>query len=204
MAVAGCGSNVASPPAPPVKVVQEPDRAFPTPDYVRSSTLAILTEDGKRLKVGDKASAFDTAFPKPPKASSLRDLPQGFPSSYMVRGWERDTGGEGAGALIYENRLAVAMRQVEGADEGELTEVLHQYEAAFGPGSVISGTSVRYWFWEVAPHRLMINAFETGGARRRITIALGDGEVLSELGVSPEFAKKDRETLQRLLLPGTP
>jgi hypothetical protein len=167
--------------------------------------LALLVNKGNaelRIRVGDSADEFRAALQRPPSVPrAIQDLPPQIPAgakNYSVWGWEYDDRSRGAGALLYEDRVAVAMRQLESLQPSEIEQVLAAYRKTFGIPREISGTRVHYWFWSTTNVTLMLCAYKTGEGGQNLTEAVGDAAVMAGLGMSPERANAQKDTLERI------
>lgn len=203
VAVVGCGkpSSSSSPstgPAAAPAIVG----ALPVPNFIDIGDLGLLLENGGRLKVGDPLDSFVGAFPRPStaKAVALRELPNTTPAAadpYTVSGWSMLEGNQGAGALVYQGRVALAMVQLEALEEKAVTDQVLAYEKAFGTAVVLTGPRVRYWFWTTSdPQVLMVCAFETAQGRQNLTVCVGDAAVMAVLRMSPDKAAQDLDKLK--------
>lgn len=192
---AGCTPEAEAPPiaaAAPQAIVQ-----FPVPDYSRHTQIA-LVQNGQRLRVGDRRELIDELYPAPSRSSRLRELPPGFPPVYVARGWERNDDSEGFGAILYQERVAAAMLHFQSVDAEFVREQLAEYEEALGAPTFIYGERVRYWFWEEPPHTLMVCVYEPTPQDRRMTLMMGDSELLERMGASVQKAQNDRNALEQM------
>ncbi len=193
----GCGggdsANKAGSPAPStVASVAPPSSLAPT-------ELALF-EGPAKVKVGDSADDADKAFPMPPGAFPFKEIPAGFQGDYRARGY--DTSRDGFGVILYDNRVALAMRREENLTSGEITETFKEYQSAYGdPHDAVLGARIQYWFWEAEGQRLMLCAVPDSRDSSRIdlTIAVGDHVVMDALRMNIGSAREDRAAAEKAL-----
>lgn len=189
LALAGCGSSpgtVTMPKAP----VKAPDIEAP-PSLAPTQLMMIVGQE--RLKVGDSAEDADRAFPSPPGAFSVKELPERFGGLYRARGWETPTGG--FGAIYYDNRLASAVWHIENITQGEMQGTVQDHVNAYGePDQSLPGKGVQYWFWLKEDQRLMICSVPDRDHANRfdLTVALGHQVVMDGLRMSYLSAREDQ------------
>lgn len=186
----GCGGGAqVQGPAPAPKPAAA--MAVKAPDIEARTHLALI-HNGKSLGVGASAEDAEQTFPRPPNASSFKDLPPGFEEPYRARGWETVT--QGFGAVFYENRIVGAMFHENTLSQTEVDLTLQSYEATFGKAKyAFEGARSRYYFWESRPHRLMLFALrDKETIRYELTLAIGDTVVMDALRMSPVHAREDR------------
>lgn len=206
----GCGTPKAA--SVPATGTKEPlpglPVVLPNPVFENSSDLAILVEGGARLHVGDPVQEFDSAYPRPSlnRATVLHDLPVASHTAapnYDVRGWSLDTG-QGAGALIYENRVALAMAQFESVDQKTFDDRVKEYQRVYGEAKSVQGRRVNYWFWQRASQTLMLCGYQNEKKLTDLTVAVGDTALMKALSMSPDHAIAVRDSLDKLFNPSRP
>lgn len=202
----GCASAPAPSEAPaPAAAAAVPNASFPVPSSNPVGDLGLLVageRNESRIRVGDSADEFRAVLPRPlsvPRA--IQELPPQIPpgtKNYSVWGWEYDDRSRGAGALLYQDRVAVAMRQLESLQQNEIDQVLASYQKSFGIPREVEGPKVHYWFWQTNNVTLMLCAYLTGEGGQNLTEAVGDSGVMGALGMSPERANAQKEILGRI------
>lgn len=200
----GCAQSSSSPSATPETTATQPaPGTFPVPKWDMSDRLGLLADDNSLVQVGDSAEIFRSHFPR--SASLARslggdDIPMDIlqDTHWSVAGYEYENASRGAGAILYDNRVAVAMRQLESVQEQEVQQEVAKYKAQFSTPRTVFSSRVRYWFWEVPPVRLMVCAFKTDQGTYNLTTAIGDDDVATKLGISPDVAETNKDTVEHL------
>jgi hypothetical protein len=210
LATVGCGQSetpVNTPVAAtdPAAVTQD-EGQFPIPDPNGQSNLYLLSDTNgtARVKVGDDAEAFKTAFPRSAtKARHLDDaLPVGAsPDHWSATGWALDDASRGVGALLYDAKVALVMAQFDRVEEHDVTDELTKYQNLFGVALHLEGKHVRYWFWPHGSSVLMICAFKNDQNEMNLTTGLGDANVMARLHMSSQTAEDDLRKVERLYGP---
>jgi hypothetical protein len=191
-ALLGCQSSEAptaeAAPAPvPRKLAQ-----VGTPSSSEPTKIGLVVRKGPAITVG---------YPSPDKlleqfhdpkhfGSEYDDLPSNFDAAYRARTWE--TAHMGFGEITYHGELVAAMYQEDKVDQDRVDELVdaHRAQVDLLP-TMLHGKKVSYWFWEVPNQRLMICAYQSGHEGIKLTVAMGDNNVMDALGISPTFANKD-------------
>ncbi len=174
-----------------------PRQVTSEPDFGLSTPLALIGE-AAHVRVGEQPEDGWQAFPAPNEAEEFKDLPPGFNGDYRARGW--DTPHESFGMILYGERIALAMHQLERVDEERLQEQLAIYRNRYSDIKVntVEGARVRYWFWEVRRQRLMICAVQTLHDGLNLTFTLGDTAVMDPLRMDFESAQNDRRSAETI------
>jgi hypothetical protein len=178
-----------------------PEGPFPAPDLSKASELALVSDDGTRIHVGDEAQAFKTAFPRSAQTSrSLNDLPPGAtPDHWSVNGWEYDNASRGIGSLLYDGKIAMAMRQYDDVTTRDVSSEVGKYTSLIpAKPQKVEGKHVNYWFWQDEPVTLMICAFTNDAGHTNLTTALGDSAVMARLRMDVVSAQQDRTAVERI------
>lgn len=202
LTVVGCAQKAAEPTVTPTPVTSSAAasaNSAPQPDFTGSqSSLAIIGDKDQQVKVQDSIAAFDLAFPRDAKqATSLEELPEGFaPDQFSVRGWEFENFARGAGAILHEGKIAVAMQQLESLNQKSVDDIVNQYQGTFGRPRIIDGDKVHYRFWQTEHVTLMLCACEVMPGKINLTIAVGDSGDMSYLGMSSEIAGRDLRAIE--------
>ena len=204
-ACVGCGqssSPVASTSTPPADAPAD-DGAFPTPDFSQTSPLSLQSDSsvsGGRVSVGDTDDQFKAAFPRSPADSRSLEgqLPVGASAEHWTaKGWDLDNATKGVGALLYDDRVALAMVQLDGVDESYVTKEVANYQP-YGLNQYVGNRKVRYWFWVRGHATLMVCAFQTGPNDLNLITALGDSDVMDRLHMSYSAAQDDAGSVDRM------
>jgi len=207
LAVSGCNSGSAVP-QPESDQSSGPSRAtvngpakVPPPDFNARTELRMVRK-GEFLRVGDTIDDALNVFKQEKNASKLSELPPGWKDpNYRCAGW--DAGNTGFGAITYDDRVVLAMYHEDRINEQRLQEVLNDYDNMIQIAATqVSGTRVRYWFWEDSPHRLMICAVQTPGEGLNLSVALGSGKIMDSFGMNTVAAENDRQAAEELFRKG--
>jgi|GEM_PF-3007907 len=206
--LAGCGaSKNGDDPKPEASLgpdrsmISAPTRLMP-PDFVTKSTLKMVRH-GDELHVGDTSEDALRVFKEEKNAFQLTDLPPGWKDdSFKCIGW--DTGTMGFGAITYGDRMAFGLYHEDRVKEDRLQEMLDTYEKSTEIAPVqVTGSRVRYWFWEEGPQRLMICAVSVpNDGTLNVSIALGDIHVMDLFRMNKDLADKDKDLSEDLFKQG--
>jgi len=207
MVVWGCGQGSA-PTAPPetskpgVASADQVSGPLPAPDFTKLSDFGVLADDSAtRVHVGDDAQTFKAAFTRPVQTSrSLIDLPLGASADHWtVNGWEDDNASRGVGALLYDGKIALVMRQFDNVPQEFVDTELARYKSLMpGEPQQVEGKHVNYWFWQDSPVTLMVCRFTNAKGQTNLTAACGDSEVMSHLRMDVATALSDRTAVERM------
>ena len=77
--------------------------------------------------------------------------------------------------------------------------IRHEPENPSVKPTVIQGGRVVYYFWDLAPERIMISALSTKSNGWNVTEVLGVANILDALGASPTQAATDQPKVDLLL-----
>jgi len=189
--LAGCQSQT---PASESPTPSEPPVAAPS--NLDRTDLA-LVNGSERLYVGDTWDVAARVYPAPRSAFEFNELPEKLQANFRARGWE--TAQEGFGVVLANDRIAAAMLQLDAANQSQLEKILKAYREMLPSltPTEVAGRQVRFTFYENDSQRLMICAQQMN-PRLYITIAVGDKDVMRQLGADPTRAASDRDELDRL------
>jgi hypothetical protein len=157
-----------------------------------SRTAMGLFHNGNRInavRVGESWTAAKEIFPEPPRGSyEIHDLPAQFGNNFQAQGWETNRD-EGFGAILTDNKIVAAMYQLEHQREDVVDGYIHEEEEGLRPlkRKRIMGGPVAYWFWHSGTQTTMICKLQTKNGFS-LTMAMGDDDVLKQLGISEEDA----------------
>lgn len=176
--------------------VRTPAKVTP-PDFSKRTDLRMIRK-GEVLHVGDSVDDALRIFPEDKSAFHLADMPPGWKDdSYRCVGW--DTASTGFGAIVYNDRIALALYHEDRITEDRLKEILDTYDRGLSmPATLVTGSRVRYWFWEQEPHRLMICAVQVPGDGLNVSIALGDIQIMDLFRMKKEAAENDERAAEDL------
>ncbi len=172
------------------------------PNFEQRTSLRMIRK-GDEIRVGDTAESALRVFREEKNPYLINEMPAGWKDpAYTCQGW--DNGTIGFAAILYDEKVAQALYHEDRADENRLQEILADYERAISvPQSPpVVGSRVRYWFWEQAPHRLMICATQVPEEGLSIAIALGDARIMDIVRMNPLAADRDRQTAEKLFQDG--
>ncbi len=144
-----------------------------------------------KVRVGDSWAFAKEVFPEPPRgAYEVHDLPNQFTEKFEAEGWETNRD-EGFGAILVENKLAAAVYQLDKERATTVDPYIEQELESLRPlnPTTLGKGAVKYWFWHDRNQTTMICRFENKGTVN-LTMAMGDDNVLKELGMSEPDAKK--------------
>ena len=178
-------------------------KAVKPPDWEISSDLALVA-DSQEVQVGDSVAEAEKVFRKPEgRASNFRDLPPGFGPGYRSTGWSTEA--EGFGVISLEGRVVVAVHSEYGVSENRVEDILDKYRRRFwgrfkrltaAEDKVLEPSWVQYWFAEHNKHRLMVCATRLKDGFVNVTEAVGSGEAMDGLRMSPKSAMEDMAKLK--------
>ncbi len=164
----------------------------PEPGDLRKTALAIFRKDGK-VQVGDTWEQAAEVFPAPKRSFEVNDPPGKLTKPYRAKAWESST--EGFGIVTYNDKaLVAAMYQLQRGTKDDLDQIVDSHLKSLSNIAPvqISGTRVKYWFWEQENQRLMICGLLSQNDVMKITVAVGDRTVMTQLGMAPALAQQDQ------------
>lgn len=200
----GCGGGEKAAPTPEK---QEPAVSLKTrvpgpaklepPDFEKRSSLRMV-KNGEELRIGDSIDSALRVFREEKNAYKIAEMPPGWKDpAYTCQGW--DNGTLGFGAILYDDKMCMGLYHEYKADQERLDEIVDTYERMNMETPVrVTGSRVRYWFWENEGHRMMICAVQSPKDGMNIAISLGDIKIMDIMGMSPEHAEKDRAAAEKL------
>jgi hypothetical protein len=207
----GCG-NGGTPtepekPEPPSRVrtkINAPAKLDP-PDFERKTSLRMVRKSVE-VQLGDNMDTALRAFTEEKNAYRISEMPPGWKDpAYTCQGW--DAGALGFAAVLYDEKIVLALYHEDRAKEDRLQEILDVYERMnIDPARTLAGNRVRYWFWEKPDEkqRLMICVVTSPNTAEglSISIALGYEEIMNIFGMSFAAAEKDKDAAERLFQEG--
>lgn len=176
--------------------VAGPDK-LPAPDFTIKTSLRMF-RNGDELRVGDSIDNALRVFGEEKNSFKVAEMPSGWKDrDYTCQGW--DTGSLGFAAIVNDEKVALGLYHEDRVSEARLQEILADYDKmiSLSPRAV-TGSRVRYWFWEDGAHRLMICAVQIPSEGLNISIALGDGKLMDILRMNPTLADRDRQSAEQL------
>ena len=203
---AGCSSGEST-----VELVQPEQRRLKTriagpakldpPDFSKRTALRMVRK-GEEVRVGDSIEVALRAFREEKNSVLVTEMPPGWQDpAYTAQGW--DNGSSGFATILYDEKVVLALFHEDRADEARLQEILAVYDRMLvRPAVNLVGSRVRFWFWDQAPHRLMICAVQVPSEGQSISIALGGQKIMDLLGMNPEAAEKDRVAAEKIFQDG--
>jgi hypothetical protein len=168
------------------------------PKTLESGRLYLRGPNGE-IRVGDSQDTWEKVFPTPAGAYISTTLPSGFESPYRARTYENNK--EGAGVLLYGERIALITLRNENLTAQQAEEIIQSYVNEFGPAAELSNVKISYWFWNKDSQRLMIcqTPDPLNQDKWDLTIALGDTAPMDALRMSFVSAQDDEVIGLRLL-----
>ncbi len=207
---AGCatpGEVSVSTQGDPSEIVKVESIAFQKKTDPEDDFALTYGESTMYLGVGRNA-AFE-AFQPPDKATEFSSLPAQFEEKYFgAFGWE--AGGFAFGCITFEQTDTVSMLKSDAVVHAMYTKedvtdevveaVVSQNTELYGaPTDSLPGSRIGYWFWHKPGRRLMVNTAVDAAGKKTLTVAVGDTQVMTLLGMSIDQAKKDKDLgIQRL------
>ncbi|HJP82237.1 MAG TPA: hypothetical protein VJ835_01925 [Fimbriimonadaceae bacterium] len=200
----GCSSGpaeLAEPSTTPTNArvtVSTPEKIDP-PAFDERTTLRMFRR-GDEVRVGDNIDSALRVFREEKNAYQVSELPAGWKDqAYTCRGW--DNGASGFAAIVFDEKVALAMYHEERATETRLQEIVGDYDRALSPEpTTVTGTRVRYWFWDEGGQRFMICAVQLPVEGLSITTALGGQKLMDILRMNPVAADRDRQSADQIFL----
>ncbi len=171
------------------------------PNFEQRTSLRMI-RNGDDVRVGDSVEAALRVYREEKNSYIVNEMPAGWKdAAYTCTGW--DNGTIGFAAVSYDEKLVLGLYHEDRADENRLQDILRDYQNAITlDNTKITGSRVRYWFWEQSPHRLMICATQIPQEGLSITIALGDSRIMEMMRMSPIMADRDRIAAEKLFQDG--
>lgn len=172
------------------------------PNLEQRTTLRMIRK-GDEVRVGDPIESALRVFREEKNSYLVNEMPAGWKDpAYTCQGW--DNGTIGFSAFVYDDKIVMGLYHEDRADENRLQEIWADYQRAIPvtETSKITGSRVRYWFWEQGGHRLMICATQIPQEGLSITIALGDTRIMDILRMNPLMADRDRQAAEKLFQEG--
>ena len=165
--------------------------------YSMSSKLEMVDGDSV-IRVGQLLEdSLRGSYGKPPKATSLTELPPGLDETFEVKGWE--TYKRTFALVAKEDRVALALDFWEDADASKIRDAETEYELKFGkPDFTVVTDRNSYSFWQDGSVRLMTLQSE-GRNGMSFTVALGLTVLMDHLRMSPDTARNDAARAEQLL-----
>lgn len=204
--IGGCSGEVKEGSAtesdvPAIRTISTSAKVDP-PNFDKRTSLRLIRK-GEELRIGDSLESALRVFRPEPESYRISELPAGWKDPlYSCGGW--DNGLQGFAAILFDNRVALGLYHEDRSSESRLQEILEVYNRMLDqPGNTVTGSRVRYWFWEQLPHRLMICAVQLPAEETvNITISLGDAKIMDIFGMNPLIADKDRKAAEKLFQDG--
>lgn len=196
LGAAGCSDSTMAEKPKPVEGprIPIPKLSEPPPPRGNGTLELIVGED--RVRLGDTVDTVEKVFPVPAGAVPFKDLPPGAGPGYLVRGYETTRGS--FGALFVDNGLVLALERRENVDPYLVGETISLYEKAYGPPTKVISKRIQYYFWEKKEYRrIMICSTPDPKHPETIdlNIAMGDVEVMDQVRMSVDAARKDQAAL---------
>jgi hypothetical protein len=170
--------------------------------------LALVYGEDTLFLGGDRINAL-AVFEPLDKSVSFNALPPLFSDEHFAAfGWETDD--FAFGAVTYKVLDPKTMRTTEVVVQAMYTQddvgedvvqaVLDRYREMYKePASALPGDRVGYWFWSKPGRRLMVNTAVDPRGRKSLTVAVGETQTMTLLGMDPQQAKADKDkAIQRL------
>jgi hypothetical protein len=172
------------------------------PNFEQRTALRMI-RNGDEARVGDPVESALRAFREEKNSYLINEMPAGWKDpAYTCRGW--DNGTIGFSAFVYDDKMVLGLYHEDRADEKRLQEIVADYDRAIPSGKIppITGSRVRYWFWEQGTHRLMICATQIPQEGLSIAISLGENRIMDILRMNPLMADRDRQVAEKLFQEG--
>ncbi len=143
-----------------------------------------LIHEGNSLKLGTSYDQAIKVFAPEANSFEFAELPKRFQPPYRGQGWE--TARESFGTIMYQQRIAVAMYQVDRATKAQLEELVNLYTNAFPSVTPVKveGKTVQNWFWKQSGQTLMISATQASTGTLHVAVALGLDDTMKEIGAT--------------------
>ncbi len=207
---AGCatpGEVTVSPEGGNDEVQKQKSISFQRIDTAKDD-LALIYGDSKLYLGVEKTEALEIFKPLD-KSLEFSSLPSQFDErNFGAFGWETD--GFAVGFITYEQTdpetktmsvvVVHAMYMSDDVTDDTVQAVLQEYKRLYGePSSALPGSRIGYWFWTKPGRRLMVNTAVIASGKKTLTVAVGETQVMTLLGMSFEQAKKDKDkAIERL------
>lgn len=174
------------------------------------SRLAVVGPEGE-VRVGDSLDVALRAFPRPPRAVSVRGNPPFLAEPFEARGWE--TSAASLGIVARDERVWLVVWTQENLSASEVASEIDRYRRRRSPDEQLGSGPLRFWFWQdPAPWdgavrsagqpletRRMLGVVETQPGRYRLVVGLGATPLMDQYRMSPAAVSADRDkALERL------
>lgn len=191
--IGGCGES-----NEPEAALAVPNEPVAHPDVLERGQLCLIGPVGQ-IHVGDSQDEAEKVFPAPSGSFAVKELPAGFEPPYRARGYESSR--DGFAAVLFGERVALAMRREEDVQAASVAALVDRYIAKFGnPDTRVDGPLVTYRFWEREGQRLAI--YEAPDVekteRRDVTVAVGTFGVMDAVRLSQKTAQEDSKAGEKI------
>lgn len=153
-------------------------------DFVTPS-ISGLPNGRKRLSIGEDSSRALAVFPRPSRGFPLEEAIPGLPEGFKSVGWESNT--DGFGAVIYDEKIMLAMRQYEALDTEQFAQTLQLVQGS-NPSlqwTFLTKNSVDYWLATEGNTTFVISRIAGKKKTYQVTITLGETHLMSALSLVP-------------------
>jgi hypothetical protein len=160
------------------------------PEYVDLSKLKL--PNGRRfLSLGESEDKALSVFPKPSRGFPLDETVPGLPIDFKSKGWE--TGTEGFGIILHDDKVVLAMHQFEGVEADEFANILEIIKTTNGLDHFQSITQdkAEYWFVKYGLDEIILSRVPTMKKRYQVTVTIGNEHILDTLGILRDVKKID-------------
>jgi hypothetical protein len=162
------------------------------PEYTELSRVRL--PNGRRyVSLGDTEEKAISIFPKPSRGFQLDDTIPGLPTDFKSKGWE--TGSEGFGVILHDDKVVLAMRQFESVEPDEFAELQKGVKEINGLErfQLVTQDKAEYWFSKMGRDVLVISRVAGVKKRYQVTITIGNEHVLDSLGILRDVKKDDSQ-----------
>ncbi len=152
------------------------------PSFTESELF--LIHEGNSLKLGSSYDQAVKVFAPEANSFEFSELPKRFQQPYRGQGWE--TARESFGTIMYQQRIAVAMYQLDRATKVQLEDLVNLYTSTFSgvTPEKVEGKTVQNWFWKQGGQTLMISATQASTGTLHVAVALGLDDTMKEIGAT--------------------
>lgn len=160
------------------------------PEYVELSKARL--PNGRRfLSLGDSEEKALSIFSRPSRGFPIEDSIPGLPADFKAKGW--DSGTEGFGVIIHDDKIVLAMHQYEAIEADEFASILVNVQETNGLGRFQKAMQdkAEYWFVKVGKDIIAISRVAGTKKRYQVTVTVGNEHLMNALGILRDVKKED-------------
>lgn len=160
------------------------------PEYVELSKVRL--PNGRRfLSLGDSEEKAMSVFSRPSRGFPIEDSVPGLPADFKSKGW--DSGTEGFGVIIHDDKIVLAMHQYEAIEADEFASILVNIQETNGIDRFrkVMQDKAEYWYVKEGRDVLAISRVAGTKMRYQVTVTIGNEHLMNTLGILRDVKKED-------------